>query len=316
MMRNVFVLLTFLFGISCQAQKIKLIIDADTGNEMDDMYAIVRALDSDDFELLGLVSAHFNNPQMVTDSMWHNYSTKNINTVELSQRENEQLLLEVNRSQIPHPQGCEKMVGFAWGFNHGTPVQYSEGVDFIITEAKKASPGNKLDIACLGPVTNVAAAILAEPDIAKNIHLHILSMKYDPETGVWNKNEFNARNDLNALDIVLDCTDLELSIISGQVSGQLVFERKETQKRLSVYNNKISQNLLTRWDFVNAGERWIMWDLALIESIIHPELAKTEMVLTPPENLQRKVEVYTDIDEKKMEADFWESYQRLMEKLH
>ena len=307
--------LMILLVMHCQAQKVKLIIDADTGNEMDDLYAITRAFDSDEFELLGLISAHFNNPQLVTDSMWHGYSTKNMNTVKLSQKENERLLSEVNRLQIPHPQGCEKMVGFAWGFNHGMPVPQSAGIDFIVSEAKKASPGNKLKIACLGPVTNVAGAILTEPEIAENIHLYILSMKYDPQTHIWNKNEFNARNDLNALDIVLDCTDLELSVISGQVSGQLIFERKKTQARLSEYNNKISRNLSDRWDFVNAGERWIMWDLALIESIIHPELTKTEMVLTPPENVQRKVEAYTDIDEEKMEADFWESYQRLMEKL-
>ena len=314
----IFILFLCLMGAqNSVAQKVKLIIDADTGNEMDDMYAITRAFDAKDAELLGLISAQFNNPQMLTDSMWHGYSTKNINTVKLSQKENERLLLEANQSQIPHPRGCEKMVGFAWGFNHGMPVPHSAGIDFIVSEAKKASPENKLKIACLGPVTNVAGAILTEPEIAKNIHLYILSMKYDPATGIWNKNEFNARNDLNALDIVLDCTDLELSVISGQVSGQMIFERKKTQARLSEFNNKISQNLSERWEFVNAGERWIMWDLALIESIIHPELAKTEMVLTPPENVQRKVEVYTDIDEEKMEADFWKSYKRLMqENLH
>lgn len=316
-MKNLILLVLLFTGLTCHAQKTQLIIDADTGNEMDDLYAITRAFNKNEIELTGLISEHFNNPQLITDSMWHSYPTKNINTVKLSQMENVRLLTETNRLYIPHPQGSEKMVGFAWGFNHGMPVQQSAGIDFILTEAKKASPENKLNIVCLGPATNVAGAILTEPEIAKNIHLYMLSMKYDPETEIWNKNEFNARNDLNALDIVLDCTDLELSVISGQVSGQLIFQRKDTQKQLAKYDTKISKNLSSRWDFVNAGENWIMWDIALIEAIIHPEFATIKRVNTPAENVQRTINVIADIDEEKMKADFWKSYQQIMiENLH
>jgi purine nucleosidase len=311
-----FVLFLFLMvGQNLKAQKVKLIIDADTGNEMDDLYAITRTFDSQDAELLGLISAHFNNPQLVTDSMWNSYPTKNINTVRLSQMENERLLHECNHMQIPHPQGCEKMVGFPWGFNHGMSVSTSAGVDFIISKAKKASPENKLIIACLGPVTNVAAAILTDSTMAKNIRLYILSMRYNPATGIWNKNEFNARNDLNALDIILNCTGLELIIMSSQVSGKLIFKRKETQSRLAGYPAEISKNLSARWDVVRAGETWIMWDLALIESILHPELATLGKATTPPENVQRSIHVFTDINVVKIKADFWKSYQRLMQKI-
>ncbi len=305
--------LAILFTIGVQAQKIKLIIDADTGNEMDDMYAIVRAFDSQEVELQGLVSAHFNNPQLLTDSIWKIYPTKNINTVAISQMENERLLTETNRLGVPHPQGCNKMVGFAWGFNHRMTVSRSEGVDFIIEQARKASPENKINIACLGPVTNVAAVILTEPSVAKNIRLYMLGMRYDPVAKIWNKNEFNARNDLNALDIVLDCKDLELIVMSSQVSGQMIFERKESQSNLASHTKQISQTLSERWDAVNAGEKWIMWDLALIEAILHPELAAREKAITPPENVQRPISVYTNIDVEKMKADFWASYQRLMQ---
>lgn len=316
-MRHLILLIAGLFTLSCQAQRVKLIIDADTGNEMDDMYAITRAFDSEDVELLGLISAHFNNPQLLTDTMWYCYPTKNIRTVQVSQKENERLLKECNRLQITHPQGCGKMVGFPWGFNHNMSVAGSAGVDFIISEAGKASPENKITIACLGPATNVAAAILTDPEIAKNIRLYILSMRYDPATKIWNKNEFNARNDLNALDIVLNCTDLELGVISSQVSGQLIFSRKDTQSRLAAYSSEISKNLSARWDVVRAGEKWIMWDLALIESILHPELATLEEATTPPENVQRRIHVFAGIDVEKMRADFWKSYQRLMqEDLH
>jgi len=61
--------------------------------------------------------------------------------------------------------------------------------------------------------------------------------------------------------------------------------------------------------------KWTMWDLALVEAIIHPEYAKVKKVLTPPENVQRKINMYTWIYTRKMEDDFWQSYKKLMKKL-
>ncbi|WP_319592393.1 nucleoside hydrolase [uncultured Draconibacterium sp.] len=298
------------------AQKTEFIIDADTGNEMDDLYAIVRAFDDNEVILQGLISAHFNNPQLVTDSMWNSYSTENINTLQLSQMENERLLRECNMQRIPHPPGCEKMVGYSWGYYEGAQIPQSEGVDFIIEMAKKYSPEKKLNVVCLGAVTNVAAAILTAPSIAKNIRLYALTMKYDLEKKVWNKNSFNARNDLNALDIVLNQTELELFIIPGQVSQKLTFDRADTQKRLARYKNEVSKNLSDRWDKVNAGNSWIMWDLALIEAILHPEFATLEKGLTPPENIQREINIYSKIDANAMRKDFWKAYKKLMKRMN
>jgi hypothetical protein len=50
-----------------------------------------------------------------------------------------------------------------------------------------------------------------------------------------------------------------------------------------------------------------MWDLALIEAILHPGLADYKSVKTPPENTRRKVKVYTSISAQAMEAEFWEA---------
>lgn len=308
-------LILLFFSSFLFAQPKKIILDADTGNEMDDLYAIVRCFNKKDIELTGLISAHFNNVQLLTDSVWNSYSTKNINSLQLSQMENELLLEQCNFTHIPHPAGCEKMVGYAWGYYPGAQVPTSEGVDFIIEKAKKASPDNKLNVVTLGAVTNVAAAIIHEPAIAKNIRLYALNMKYNEENKAWNKNSFNARNDVNALDIILNNKDLELWVIPGNVSRNLTFSRKETQEILAGFNNDVSKNLSNRWDKVNAGKSWIMWDVALIEAIIHPEFAVVEKVMTPPENIQREIYMYSSIEVDKMRADFWKSYKLLMKNL-
>jgi inosine-uridine nucleoside N-ribohydrolase len=283
----------------------EFILDADTGNEMDDLYAIVRSLIDEKVEIIALTSAHFNNVQLLTDSLWHIYPTEGINTLRISQEINENILKELDRKNIPHPEGCDRIVGYSWGYYEGAPVPRSDAVDFIIQEAIKHSPENKLNILCVGPVTNVAAAILIEPGIEKNIRLFALSMRYDKEKGVWNKNTFNARNDINALDLVLDNENLEFIVIPGNVSGTLTFEREKTLERLSRWDHPVAEMLANRWDEVSAGNSWIMWDLALVEAVIHPEMATLQKLSAPPENGSREVFVYTDIDEDRMREEFW-----------
>lgn len=48
-----------------------------------------------------------------------------------------------------------------------------------------------------------------------------------------------------------------------------------------------------------------MWDLALIEAMLRPDLATEVEVMTPPENTQRKVWMYDSIDTKGMRKDYW-----------
>ncbi len=303
------ILVFYLFILPTTAQKTNIIIDADTGNEMDDFYAIVSALLDDQLDVTALISAHFNNPQLLTDSLWHIYPTDHINTLQISQEENVKLLDRMDKKNIPHPRGCDRMIGYAWGYYPGAPIPASPGVDHIITEAKKANPKNKLNIACLGAVTNVAAAIETDTSIAKNIRLYALNMKFDPEKATWNKNSFNARNDINGLDVLLNNPDLEMIIMPGNISKDLVFKRQTTFHKLSNIKHPVIPILKKRWDEVDAGNTWIMWDLALIEAIANPTYATAKKYNTPPENTQRKIKVYTTIDAEKMKDQFWKKLQ-------
>jgi hypothetical protein len=50
-----------------------------------------------------------------------------------------------------------------------------------------------------------------------------------------------------------------------------------------------------------------MGSLALIEAILHPEMSSQKQVVTPPENVQRKIQVYTRIDADRMKKDLWKT---------
>jgi inosine-uridine nucleoside N-ribohydrolase len=283
------------------------IIDADTGNEMDDLYAIARALSPDGLHVIALQSAHFNNPQLLTDPNWNSYPTDSINTLEISQQLNEHLAAETGYWMVPTLSGCDRMLGFAWGYYAGAPVPTSPATRFIIDKAGKSDPDNKLNIICLGPSTNVAAAIAAAPEIAGNLRVFILGAKYDLKRKAWNKNEFNIRNDLNAFDLLLNTEGLELWVMPANIAQALTFQRKSSFQKLGACSTPLCRRLTKRWDAVSAGTSWIMWDLALIEAILHPDWAEWDKVRTPPENNRRKINLCTSINAPLMEAGFWQS---------
>ncbi|WKN30351.1 nucleoside hydrolase [Porifericola rhodea] len=287
------------------AQSTKVIIDADTGNEMDDLYAIGMAILSEKMEVIGLSSAHFNNAQLLTDSLWHIYPTKDINTLKISQSLNEEILEALDRSDIPHPKGAERMLGYAWGYYKGAPIPSSQASDFILNEVKKLEEGDKLKVICLGAVTNVATAIELSPEIASKLSVYLLGMQYNVEDGIWNKNEFNVRNDLNAMDRLLANKKLDLYVMPASTSSSLKFAKQKSLNKLKNIKHPLSDILARRWAEVNADEQWTMWDLALIAAMLDPKTAELEERLAPAENGGRLINVYTDINAAQMEAQFW-----------
>ena len=52
--------------------------------------------------------------------------------------------------------------------------------------------------------------------------------------------------------------------------------------------------------------KWIMWDVAMIESLIDASFGTKSEFMTPPENTPRRIDIYTKIDASAMEADYWE----------
>ena len=50
-----------------------------------------------------------------------------------------------------------------------------------------------------------------------------------------------------------------------------------------------------------------MWDVAIIEALIGPEMATTRPFNTEPDQSGRQIEAYTDIDVDAMIKAFWEA---------
>ena len=272
--------------------KPKLILDCDTANEIDDLYAITRMLRQDRFDVVALDSAQ-----------WFHYLT-DIESVSASQKLNKEMVRLLGREDLPTPTGSSEPMGRPWG---GDEAKDSPAARFIIDTAMRMPAGEKLHVVCTGASTNLASAIKLNPEIAPRLKAYVLGFQYDRHKHAWNKSEFNVRRDLNAADFLLNCESLELHIMTATVSGALKFDRDESFRR-QTRMDKLGVYLTERWKarFPDA-KTWIMWDVALIEALIRPELAAEEQVMTPPENRQRKVWMYHRIDADRMRADFWKA---------
>ena len=285
-------------------EPVPFVLDADTANEMDDMYAVAQAVLDPHADLLMLSSAHFNNTEIITKGRWHGYDMDGFVPVLASQAENERLLLALG-ADVPAPLGADEMIGYSWGYFDGAPVPDAPAIDAIIERARALPDGDMLSVLSVGPLTNVAAALIQAPDIEPKLDLWFLGTKYDTERRVWDKNSFNARNDVNALDFLLNREGLRFTIMPGMVAEQLMFGRARSMACLAASDLPVASVLRDRWDFVGAGAEWTMWDLALTLAVAHPEWASVEARPAPPENTAPAVNVVVDIDEDAMEAHFW-----------
>lgn len=268
----------------------KLILDTDSANEIDDMYAIVRVLNQEKFDVLGLNS-----------TQWLHY-LGDPKSVQASQLVNEELLRLVGRTELKSHLGSEQPMGKPWG---GDDPKDSPAAQFIIKQARALPAGERLYVVCLGATTNLATAIKLAPEITPKIRAYLMGFRYDAATGVWNKSEFNVRRDLNAADFLLNCEDLELHIMSATVSRVFTFERDDTFRRHQTMG-KLGEYLTRKWKarFANSAT-WVMWDLALVEALVRPELADEIQVDAPPENTRRKVWMYDSIQVQAMRDDYW-----------
>ena len=215
---------------SKQDVPIRIIIDADTANEVDDLYAIARALLEPRLNVIGITSAQWHtNPRTPNDSVGE------------SQRLNKEILELMDKTHIPIPQGSN------FPMVNTLRPQSSEAAKFIIEQALATPDGEKLSIAILGPCTNIASAVLIEPSIIPKLSVNYLGFWYDVVTNTWSKREFNTNNDPNAVDVLLNTANLEFRVMTATTSEHLEFE-KTVMDELLKGKGGIGDYLIDRWE--------------------------------------------------------------------
>ena len=281
-----------------QKDTLSLIVDTDAGYGIDDIFAMSRLIMEPDVQFIGLLS-----------SQWHYADLRNDSTLYLSHDANYKLLRVFKRTTIPRYLGAELPILFdekPWSAGN-------RAARFIANKAMEVVSSEKLNVLCLGSSTNLATALLMKPESASRIRCYMMGPGYDPVRRVWDKNEFNARNDLDALNILLNNEQLELHIMNANIAREMLFTRQEIQETLKDRNESLNYLLEVFMEASVNTDSADMSSVALVQAILNPDLASEKQVFTPPENIQRKLSVYTRIDAERMKKDYLRTIERSYE---
>ena len=215
----------------------RVIIDSDAKNEADDQFAIVHALLSPSLEIRGLIAAHFG-------------TSRSDRSMEES-REEIDLLLQL--------MGLEQQVTVANGAPSGiadeqTPLD-SAGAQLIIAESKLATAQEPLFVAFLGPLTDMASAILLDPGIVHRdlVVIWIGGVGYggvETYPGV----EFNVSNDIAAANVVYD-SGITVWQVPSNVYSQVSVSYTEFEEKIGT--SKLADYLINQmieWNRVYSSE--------------------------------------------------------------
>lgn len=236
--------------------KIKVLIDSDVANEIDDQFALAYAFcRKDKLEILGITIAPFRVSWQrglsvrdgLVDSKNEAYRLMRLAGIKYD-KDNEMVFL-----------GCPGFI--SEGYNDTNPA-----VEKIISLAKSHK---KLNICALGTITNVAMAIKICPEIAKKLDIVWLGT----ENILLDKfNDSNFRKDKEAFYEVL-ASEANLTIFPSYMARAFVTSKYE-------FKNNIKSNNLTNYlysllqRFIHLEENMglkCVYDIGPISYILHKE---------------------------------------------
>jgi len=287
---------------------LRVILDCDTANEIDDQFAIAYALGSPSLDVRGVIS--------VQNTLIHGAGS-----VERYQEEAKHVVALCGKTGIvPCLRGAIGPME-----TRESPVA-SEGLDFLIAEAKQ----EPLTIIATGPITDVASLLLVAPEVRENLRVVWLGGFPDVATYTrWRLGELNGRADIAAWRVLLE-QPVELLQLPGWPGvaklvveyGLYIEELRAMGRPIATYLAEISAAWQEQRAALGYGPqtRKILWDVANVAAIINPTAVTVMPMATPTLDVAgahdfdcpgRIVDVVTDLDAAWILADLRAALLRL-----
>ena len=280
-------------------KQVRVITDTDAKNEADDQFCIVQTLLSPRLDNVGFIGAHF--------------GARRPDGMERSCRE-----LEL----IFDTMGFDKTGMIFRGAPHalmsdGEPVD-SEGARLIVREAMKDDP-RPLYVTFLGPLTDLASALLIEPRIAGRLTAIWIGGGPYPHGGV----EFNLGNDIRAANVVFR-SKVQLWQIPKNVYEMMAVSLAELEYRVRPCG-KIGAYLCDQLDAhaqepgprtsdFRTGESWVLGDSPAVGLLLYEHRFEFDWIQAPcvtqdsayvPDARNRPIRVYRRIDSRLILEDLY-----------
>ncbi len=293
--------------------KIRVLLDTDANNELDDQHAIAYMLfNGQTFDVEGITVNRTRNGGPVED---HLAEAKRV------------VKLCALDSKIKVYKGASGNYEEIVEHIDEPDFDGAEAVDFIIERAK-AEDDRKLILLPVGKLTNIALALKKDPSIVPNVRIVWLGTNY-PEPG-----EYNFVNDIPALTPILE-SDVEFEMVMvryGKPSGTDAVKAylKDFQRIMPGKGPRISDPVTGRHGgaFTCFGDYSVdlfekfrgnpdsrpLFDMAAVAILKNPEWAQRVTIGAPaftdgkwvdnPDN-KRKIIIWENFDTEKIMKDFY-----------
>jgi len=313
--KTAIILVMAILGAACQSPqktketqspKMKILIDTDANNELDDQHALAYAfLNSDVFDVVGVT---VNN-------------TRNGDGIQGQYDEAQRIIRLFNlENKVPLYKGAEKSYVEIVSEIGQPTFDGSDAVNFIIEKALQAGD-EKLVLVPVGKLTNIALAIKKEPKIVDKVRVVWLGADY-PDPG-----EYNLDNDTTSVNPVIE-SGVQFEMVTvryGKPSGTaaVTVTREEVQRNLAGKGPKSDTEITGRHGgtFTSFGDysanlfehaqmhgnppSRALFDMAAVAVVKNPQWAEQKEIPAPrlqgigwieqPEN-QNKIIIWENFD--------------------
>ena len=244
---------------------VRIVLDTDTYNEIDDQFALVYSLISPELTVEAVCATPFHNSRSSGpgDGMEKSY----------------QEILRVLETLGRDPTGFVFRGSGDYIRDLKNPPRSPAAMD-LISRASEASPDKPLYVVAVGAITNVSSALLIEPAIARKIVVVWLGGNGHN----WpNQREFNFRQDLNASRHLLDSGVPLVQLPCTPVVTHFATTVPEMEHYLRGQGETAEYLLEIFKDYRGDHFAWskVLWDMTAVAWLINPEWLPSNLVHAP-----------------------------------
>ncbi|MBJ9987487.1 MULTISPECIES: nucleoside hydrolase [Paenibacillus] len=244
---------------------VRIVLDTDTFNEIDDQFAVIYAMKSStSVSVEALYAAPFYNE--LSESPWDG--------MEKSYQEILKIRQLAQREDIPVHRGSGSYLPGA-----DVPVD-SDAARDLVHRALASSPDDPLYVVAIGAITNVASAILLEPEIINRIVVVWLGghSLHWPDT-----REFNLAQDLHGSRLLLGCGVPLVLVPCMGTASHLLTTLSELETHIK-HKGEVGQYLYDTYRNCSPDHyaySRVIWDISVIAWLAVPEACPSILVPSP-----------------------------------
>lgn len=248
------------------SRKVRMVLDTDTYNEIDDQFAVVYALLSPQHMAVeALYAAPFHNKRSDSpaDGMEKSY---------------EEILRVLDK--LGRPDAVPVYKGATSYLPPDLKPESTPAVEDLIRRALASPEDDPLYVVAIGAITNIAAAVLIEPEIIR----HMVVVWLGGNALHWpNAIEFNLRQDVPAARVVFDCGVPLVQIPCLGVTTHLLTTMSELDSFVRG-KNMIGDYLCEIYEAYlpdHYARSKVIWDIAAIAYLVNAEWTPSDLVHSP-----------------------------------